>query len=111
MELRVMMIQKPDGHWFAQGLEHDIFVQAPTLAKLRYEFAKVLAAFSMLAEDGEEDPLARLGPAPLKYWDLHERSGMEIIVERISTNVISGREPGLLSDPSAILNVSGNLAA
>jgi hypothetical protein len=36
---------------------------------------------------------------------------MEIMVERISTNAISGREPGLLSDPSAILNVSGNLAA
>ncbi len=63
-KIRVILF-KDDDKWVAQGLEHDICVQAETLGDLygRFEVAVRL-------ESAEEGGLERIGEAPQYFFDL-----------------------------------------
>jgi hypothetical protein len=58
-----VIIYKSSCRWFAQGLEHDICVQAQNIDDLpgRFEVAVRLEA---------EDGLKRIPPAPLRFHDM-----------------------------------------
>ncbi|HHY49948.1 MAG TPA: hypothetical protein GYA10_09395 [Alphaproteobacteria bacterium] len=63
-KIRVILFKEGDA-WLAQGLEHDICVQAPTMKELygRFEVAVHL-------ESEEPGGLDRIGPAPQHFHKL-----------------------------------------
>ena len=68
--IRVIFFQEGEA-WIAQGLEHDVCVQAPTLDELygRFEVAVRL-------ESDVDVKLAHIGKAPQHFFDLWDkRSG------------------------------------
>jgi hypothetical protein len=111
MELRVLLIQEPDGRWISQGLDHDIVAQARTLPDVRYEFEKMVVAYMVLADHAGEEPLAHIGPAPQKFWDMYERSDMTIKVERVSMYSSSDRDEKTYRISPPTFKVAESLAA
>lgn len=66
-QFRVILFKEGDT-WVAQGLEHDICVQAPTMGELygRFDVAVRL-------EENEPGGLDRIGQAPKHFFDLWEK--------------------------------------
>lgn len=72
-KIRVILFQDGPEHWIAQGLEHDITVQAPTVKELygRFEVAVHL-------ESEEPGGLERIPQAPQEYFDLWKTKAGEL---------------------------------
>ncbi|MCP3053749.1 hypothetical protein [Aurantimonas marianensis] len=69
-KIRVIFYEE-SGAWIAQGLEHDICVQAPTLNDL---YGRLEVAVRL--EETEPGGIDRIGEAPSHFFDLWEkRSG------------------------------------
>ena len=63
-----------DGQWVAQGLEHDICVQASSLDELHKRIAATVDAERDFAMSKGIEPFANIGPAPQYYLDKWDRA-------------------------------------
>ncbi len=79
-KMRVIVYKDGDA-WIAQGLEHDICVQAATLDDLygRFEVA-------MRLEDDESGGLQRVPEAPRHYFDLWERRSGNFLPKNLTNS-------------------------
>ena len=76
--IRALLIEGDDGWWSAQCLEHDIAAQAKGLSELNYELGRVLMAQILLSKEAGKEPFEGINPAPKKYWDMYEKSGLTV---------------------------------
>lgn len=84
--IEIGVILYPEGgFWIAQGLEFDITARGdtPTDASERFN-AKVGAELVISLEVGDASPLAGVGRAPQKFWDMYDKAKMRL--ERIEDN-------------------------
>jgi hypothetical protein len=58
--------------WIAQGLEHDIVVQADTLKLLKQRFFATVLGYAH-AYSNKAEPLKEIGRAPQAYWTLFNK--------------------------------------
>lgn len=77
IKLSVVAFER-DGLWTAQALEHDIAAFADTLPRVMRKFERaVLGNLSMNRELGR-DGLDGIGRAPQAFWDMFERSELNV---------------------------------
>lgn len=70
--LRVLFfrdLQDPDT-WVAQALEHDIAAHGGDIEQAKVAFERTLSAYIQLAHKYQEEPLAKLVPAPRVFFDI-----------------------------------------
>jgi hypothetical protein len=67
-EIKVIVFKDDDNTWVAQGLEHDICVQASSLDDLQVRFE-----VAVRLESEEAGGLGRIGRAPDHFFDLWEK--------------------------------------
>ena len=92
IEISVILYQE-DSHWIAQGLEHDITAQAPSLPELSERFAmKVLAEAAISMELGRE-PLQGIDPAPARFWRMFDDAKMDVTTEQPPLTIIGKANP------------------
>ncbi|HVZ52291.1 MAG TPA: hypothetical protein VG986_10010 [Pseudolabrys sp.] len=89
-----VVLYQENGMWIAQGLQFDITARgkSPTEAAKNFD-AKVGAELAMSLELGDESPLAGVGKAPDRFWDMFKDAEM-----RVETDVVPVR---LLDVPNA----------
>ena len=69
-----IVVFKDHDQFVAQGLEHDICVQAPSIPKLLNRFERVaLASFFACAQEGL-DFATSFPPASREFWDMFEKA-------------------------------------
>ena len=67
--------------WVAQGLEHDLAAQGPTLELAQRAFLHALAGQFKLDTMKQRSPLAHLQPAPMKYWRAWDQATAKQLVK------------------------------
>ena len=93
IEISVVLYPEND-FWIAQGLEFDITARgvSPSDASERFNF-KVGAELIMSMEAGDETPLAGIGQAPQKFWDMYKRARMSVSSEVTPLRLTDGVHP------------------
>lgn len=83
-EMVISVIAFQEGDWWtAQCLEYDIAAQAKTLSDLRYEVDRVIMSHVAVSEELGQEPLAEIGPAPQKFWEMYENAKLRVEREEL----------------------------
>jgi hypothetical protein len=77
--IRVIFFQQGEA-WLAQGLEHDICVQAPSLDDL---YGRFEVAVRLESDDGK---LVHIGKAPQHFFDLWDKRSGGFVPRNASSN-------------------------
>ena len=65
--ISVLLFKEGDA-WVAQGLEHDLAAQGPSIELVQRAFLSALAGQFKLDLQQKRAPLSHLQPAPMRYW-------------------------------------------
>lgn len=67
--LQVLLVETDD-RWIAQGIQHDISVEADTLEDLLYEFERAMIGHYFMSRARGVTPFANMPPAPKECVEL-----------------------------------------
>jgi hypothetical protein len=88
-KISAVLFQRGDW-WVAQCLEYDIATQAKSLPDLRYELERVLVGHAVISARLGTQPFESLPAAPQQYWEMFDRSDLEIKPKRSPFRVPGG---------------------
>ena len=69
-----VLVMKGEEAWVAQGIEHDIAGQGPTVEEAKEDFRRVLASEVWLRKDGFAGGMEAIPPAPEAYRRKYEEA-------------------------------------
>lgn len=81
--LNVFIFKDGCGEWVLQALEHDIAAQGTTLREARDAFQEIMNGQIILDLEKGINPLSMIPPAPPIFWDLKEKTGVELKKEPV----------------------------
>lgn len=83
-----VLLLETDEAWVAQGIEHDIAVEASTLADVLYEFERAMVGHFYMSVYRGELPFAHVPPAPPDCAELW-KSGIGVVIDTPAFRLVS----------------------